>query len=257
MSDAETAETADAGAAPRRTVLLTNALAYTGPGALTALLAHGCRVACHDPAFADPAARAAFEAARPGTVALSASSAEETATQAAGLPGGLDAVVSNDVYPLNPRPVEEVDLADLRAAFEALTVFPFRLAQCVLPEMKRRGAGALIFVTSARERRPEPGFSVPTAVRAATTAFAKALAQEAAPFQVQVNVVAPNYLESALYYPPAFYVDDPAGRAKIAAAVPFGRLGRPEEAGELIAFLASGRSPFVTGQMIDFTGGWS
>jgi 3-oxoacyl-[acyl-carrier protein] reductase len=51
-------------------------------------------------------------------------------------------------------------------------------------------------------------------------------------------------------------VDDPAGRAEIAARVPLGRLGRPEEIGELVGFLASGRSTFVTGQVIDFTGGW-
>jgi 3-oxoacyl-[acyl-carrier protein] reductase len=48
-----------------------------------------------------------------------------------------------------------------------------------------------------------------------------------------------------------------SGRAAISALVPFGRLGDPAEVGELIAFLASGLSPFVTGQVVDFTGGWS
>jgi NAD(P)-dependent dehydrogenase (short-subunit alcohol dehydrogenase family) len=72
----------------------------------------------------------------------------------------------------------------------------------------------------------------------------------------QVNVVAPNYLYSEAYYPRARFIDDPLGSAEIAAKVPLGRLGRPEEIGELIAFLASGRAPFVTGQVIDFTGGW-
>ncbi|HRQ81550.1 MAG TPA: SDR family oxidoreductase, partial [Azospirillaceae bacterium] len=189
--------------------------------------------------------------------ALAAAAPGAVAAEAFERLGDLDAVVFNDVYPLTPRPVEDIDVADLRATFEAVTVFPFLLAQSVLPAMKRRRTGSLVFVTSARERRPEPGYAVPTAARAATSAFAKALAQEAAPHQVQVNVVAPNYLASALYYPPARFVDDPAGRAKIAELVPFGRLGQPEEAGELIAFLASGRAPFVTGQMIDFTGGWS
>jgi NAD(P)-dependent dehydrogenase (short-subunit alcohol dehydrogenase family) len=114
-----------------------------------------------------------------------------------------------------------------------------------------------VFITSARERRPEAGYAVPTAIRAATTAFARALALEAAPFEVQVNVVAPNYLASELYYPKARFVDDPAGRAAVAEIVPFGRLGQPEEIGELVAFLVSGKSPFVTGQTIGFTGGWA
>jgi NAD(P)-dependent dehydrogenase (short-subunit alcohol dehydrogenase family) len=93
-------------------------------------------------------------------------------------------------------------------------------------------------------------------LRAATTAFAKALAKEAAPFGVQANVVAPNYLYSEMYYPRARFIDDPTGRDTIARAVPFGRLGQQEEVGALIAFLASGKSPFTTGQVIYFAGGW-
>ena len=241
---------------PPRRVLLTNALSYAGPGALAALAARGDRVACHDAAFVDPAPRRAFEAAWPQATALANVAPEAAAAEAADLLGELDAVVSNDVHPLTPAPIEDVDIADLRATLEAVTVFPFRLAQSVLPAMKRRRGGSLVFVTSARERRPEPGYAVPTAARAATTAFAKALAKEAAPYQIQVNVVAPNYLASELYYPRARFVDDPAGRAKIAELVPFGRLGRPDEVGGLIAFLTSGQSPFTTGQVIDFTGGW-
>lgn len=246
----------DAPPSPIR-VMLTNALSYAGPGALAALAERGDRVACHDPAFADPAARAAFQSAWPRAAVLASVAPEAAAAEAADLLGDLDAVVSNDVHPLTPAAIEDVDIADLRATLEAVTVVPFRLAQCVLPAMKRRRGGSLVFVTSARERRPEPGYAVPTAARAAATAFAKALAKEAAPFQIQVNVVAPNYLASELYYPRARYVDDPAGRAKIAELVPFGRLGRPDEVGGLIAFLTSGQSPFMTGQVIDFTGGWS
>jgi NAD(P)-dependent dehydrogenase (short-subunit alcohol dehydrogenase family) len=47
-----------------------------------------------------------------------------------------------------------------------------------------------------------------------------------------------------------------AGREEIAAKVPMGRLGEPKEVGELVGFLASGRASFVTGQVINFTGGW-
>src|SRR6202040_101518 len=96
---------------------------------------------------------------------------------------------------------------DLMATFQAVVMIPIRLTQLFLPAMKARGRGTFVFVTSARELRPEPGFAVPTTLRAATTAFAKALAAEAAPFGIQANVVAPNYLHSELYYPRARYVD--------------------------------------------------
>ncbi len=71
-----------------------------------------------------------------------------------------------------------------------------------------------------------------------------------------MNAVCPNYLYSEMYYPRARFVDDPKGSCEIARLVPAGRLGRPEEIGELIAFLASGKSRFTTGQAIHFTGGW-
>jgi 3-oxoacyl-[acyl-carrier protein] reductase len=167
-----------------------------------------------------------------------------------------DAVVSNDVHPIVRNEIGTIPLDHFRATFEAVVMVPVRLAQLFLPHMKALRRGAFVFVTSARETRPERGFAVPTTLRAATTAFAKALAKEAAPFGVQANVVAPNYLYSEMYYPRARFIDDPAGRDAIARAVPFGRLGQQEEVGAPIAFLASGKSPFTTGQVIYFAGGW-
>ena len=237
-------------------VLLTNVTQYTGPGALGALVRDGHTVACHDTAFMDAAARATFDAGHAAAHALEGQTPEAIHAEVAARWGVPDAVVANDVHPITKNGIEAIPLEDLWATFEAVVVFPVRLAQLILPAMKARGSGAFVFVTSAREARPEPGFAVPTALRAAATAFAKALAKEAAPFGIQANVVGPNYLESEMYYPRARFVDDPAGREAIARTVPFGRLGRPEEVGELIAFLASGRSPFTTGQVIHFAGGW-
>ncbi|MEZ5787427.1 MAG: SDR family oxidoreductase, partial [Xanthobacteraceae bacterium] len=151
----------------------------------------------------------------------------------------IEAFVSNDAFPNTPRPIEDVSLATVRESFEALFLFPFRLTQLLLPRMKRERKGRFIFVTSARYLQPEVGFSVATSIREGTTAFALALAKEAAPFGIQVNVMAPNYLYSEAYYPRARFIDDPEGREKIAALVPMGRLGTPEEAGELVAFLSS------------------
>jgi len=236
-------------------VLVTNVRDYTGPGAVAVLLRDGHAVLCHDPSFSNEAARADFERAHPGAAALSSDEPEALAAEVDGL-GPLDGFVSNDVYPITKRLIEEVALEDLRATFERVLVFPFRLTQLLLPAMKRRRQGSIVFVTSARETRSEPGFSVPTTIRAGTTAFAKALAKEAAPFEVQVNVVGPNYLYSEMYYPRDRFIEDPQGRDLIARTVPFGRLGQPEEVGELIAFLVSGRSRFTTGQVIYFSGGW-
>lgn len=237
-------------------VLLTHACQYAGPGVLPVLLRERHVPFCHDPSFVDPDAVRRFEARNPGATALAAQSPAAIAAELIAAGASVEAVIHDDVHPNHPRPIGEIPLDELQASFDALLRFPFDLTQRLLPGMKARGGGRFVFVTSARHRQPEPGFAVATSIRAATTAFALALAREAAPHGIQVNVVAPNYLYSEAYYPRARFVDDPAGRAEIAARVPMGRLGTPEEIGELVAFLVSGRSAFVTGQVIDFTGGW-
>lgn len=237
-------------------LLLTHARQYVGPGAVPVLLREKHHLVCHDSSFADPDAAKSFEAAHPGAQALRGQTPEAIAGELQERGLTVSAFVSNDVYPNTPRPIEEVSLDTLRQSVEALLIFPWRLTQLLLPAMKEARKGSFVFITSARYLQPEPGFSVATAVRAGTTAFAQALAKEAAPFGIQVNIVAPNYLYSEAYYPRARFIDDPAGRREIAGKVPMGRLGEPQEIGELIEFLASGRSPFTTGQVVNFTGGW-
>ncbi len=237
-------------------VVITHVHHYVGPGVLPILLRDGMRPLCHDTSFADPHTARAFEAAYPGAIALQAQTPAALGVEVQEHRVDVDACISNDVFPNTPCPIEAVSMQTLRASFDALLAFPFRLTQVLLPAMKQRNKGCFVFITSARYLQPEPGFSVATAIRAGTTAFATALAREVAPFGIPVNVVAPNYLYSEAYYPRSQFLDDPVGRAQIAATVPMGRLGTPAEVGELIAFLVSGRAPFLTGQIINFTGGW-
>ena len=239
-----------------RTVLVTNVTQYTGPGAMEILLQQDMRVVCHDPTFGAQAVRDDFHSRHPGTECLESVDPRALIHELQSGNLHIDAFVSNDVYPITRTPIGEIALEDLRNTFESVLVFPVHLTQLLLPEMKARRSGSFVFVTSARPLRPEPGYAVPTSIRAGAATFALALSREVASFGIQVNVVAPNYLHSEMYYPRAQFIDDPEGREQIAGIVPMGRLGTAEEVGELIAFLASGRSSFVTGQTIYFTGGW-
>lgn len=237
-------------------ILMTHVCHYTGPGAIPVLLRDHGKVYCHDSAFGDEVIAKRYEATHPGAVALRAATPQVLVAELAAREADIETVIHNDVHPNTPCSIEQIPLEMFQESFAALLLFPVELSQYLLPQMKAARRGRFVFVTSARYRQPEAGFSVATTIRAATTAFAQSLAREAAPCGIQVNVVAPNYLYSEAYYPRARYIDDPAGRAEIVAKVPMGRLGKPEEIGELIGFLASGKSPFVTGQVIDFTGGW-
>ncbi len=239
-----------------RTILVTHITQYAGPGVVATLLREGARVLCHDASFAAPEARDSFRQGHPGVECLESQEPDGLVAELEDKALNVDAVVSNDVHPTTPKPIGEIDPANLRSTFEAVFMFPVQLAQSLLPGMKTRGQGSYVFITSARPLRPERGFAVPTSIREATTTFALAMAREVAGAGIQVNVVAPNYLYSEMYYPRARFIDDPGGRDLIAGLVPMGRLGTPDEIGELVAFLVSGKSAFVTGQVIYFTGGW-
>jgi 3-oxoacyl-[acyl-carrier protein] reductase len=238
-----------------RTALVTNALEFAGPPAVTALQAAGFRVVAHDPAFSEPARRQAFGAT---TVALALAEQEPAAIIEAACAGGhgLDVLVSNDAFPAVHGPIEHADLGDLQRTLDRLVVFPFALAKAAIPKLKSRPGARVVMITSNRTRLPLSGGAIPDAARAALNALVRSLSLELAPSGIPVNAIAPNYLYSETYYPRAAFVDDPKGRAFIGRVVPVGRLARPEEIGELIRYLATASGTFMTGAIIDFSGGW-
>ena len=235
-------------------VFVSNVSEYTGPGVVQVLSRSGYQVLCHDRSFTDPDTREEFSH-KDTVIPLAAQSPEDIVAELQTI-GPVFRFVFNDAHPNSPKDFEDIELEELRAAHAALIEFPFRLCQLVLQTLKHEKSGSIVFVTSARQLQPEPGFAVATSVRAGATALAMAVAREAAPHGVQVNAIQPNYLYSEMYYPRARFIDDPKGREKIASIVPAGRLGQPEEFGELVEFFISGRSRFTTGQVINFTGGW-
>jgi len=236
--------------------VITNVSDYAGGPAASALAAQGFSVLAHDRSFAEAGARKAFEAANAGCTAAEAAEPEALVAEAVERFGRLDAVVSNDAFPAKRTKVEEGSAEDYRAALDALMVAPYRLAGAAAGVMKKAGGGRIVLCTSAAPMRPYPGFTVYASGRAGASGLAVALAKELGPFNIQVNAVAPNFLYSETYYPKAQWMEDPKYVQRVKDMVPLGRLGRPEEIGELIAFLLSGKSDFVTGQVIGFTGGW-
>jgi len=145
---------------------------------------------------------------------------------------------------------------DLRDTLAHLVIFPFEVASAAIPHLKCQPKARIVFISSNRNRLPLPGGVMPDIARAGANALVKSLSIELAPHGIPVNAIAPNYLASETYYPRARFVDDPAGRAYIERTVPAGRLARPEEIGELIGYLVTMEGTFLTGAIIDFSGGW-
>ena len=131
----------------------------------------------------------------------------------------------------------------------------------VLPEMKSRRWGRIISITSLTVKQPMEGLILSNAYRAALTAFSKTLAGDVAPFGITVNCVCPGYTDTERLRELTSSLAEKRGIAEAAVrldwekSIPAGRLGRPEEVADLIAFLASQRASYITGASILIDGG--
>ena len=236
--------------------LITNVLEFAGPPAVEALHECGHRIVAHDTAFADAAVRERYQRENPDVEVLAAQDPGEVVDTAWSIAHRLDVLVSNDAYPPNHGPIADANLDDLRRTLDRLLVFPFALAKAAIPRLKDRPGARIVMITSNRTRLPLPVGAIPDVARAGANALVKSLSLELAPYGIPVNAIAPNFLYSETYFPRSHFIDDPAGRAYIEQTVPAGRLARPEEIGELIRYLATMKGSFLTGAIIDFSGGW-
>ncbi len=239
-----------------RIALVTNVLDYVGPPAVKALLASGHKVVAQDPAFQEKKRQEDYKANHPGTVPVGLRDPTELIQHVWDNHKKIDVLVSNDTFPAIHIPIEDADVEDLEATIENVLVYPFRLMQEAIPRLRKQGRGNVIMITSCRTELPLPGGAIPDIARAGANALVKSLSIELAPLGIPVNAIAPNYLYSEAYFPKAKFIDNPIGKNFIREAVPAGRLGEPEEIGELINYLAMMKGSFHTGTIIKFAGGW-
>lgn len=122
--------------------------------------------------------------------------------------------------------------------------------------MKEARTGRIILVTSAAAVRPLATAVLYSAARAAATTLVTGAAKALGEHNIQLNAIGPDWFENPAYFPPGLWESDTELRATVAEEVPLQRLGRQDEMGALIAFLASGKATPVTGQFFGFTGGW-
>ncbi|MDE0200906.1 MAG: SDR family oxidoreductase [Rhodospirillaceae bacterium] len=239
-----------------RIVLITNVEHFVGRPVAAELAAMGATVVCHDESFADSAAAERFAAANPALSVVGAQTPGEIVAAATERCGRVDVVICNDAGAAIRAPIERASVDDMRSALEEMVVFPFLIASAAVPQMKERKRGKILFITSATPLRGLPNYSMYVTARGATNALTVSLAQELGRDNIQVNAIAPNYVESPTYFPPEL-VNDPDTFAKMTRNIPLKRLGKPEEVAALVAFYASDKSDFITGHVMPFAGGWA
>jgi NAD(P)-dependent dehydrogenase (short-subunit alcohol dehydrogenase family) len=171
--------------------------------------------------------------------------------------GCPDILIVNLAAPSSPNiAVEDLDEATWLEKFEVMVHPLFRLVQAVLREMKQRRSGKVVVYGSATGLRSMARVSAYSAARAAQVGFVKAAGLEAAPHNVQINLIAQNYVENPDYYPPEL-IESERFQRHLARNVPVGRLATALEDAQLALFLASDKSDFIVGQAIPFSGGWT
>lgn len=239
----------------KKVALVTNVHQYAGPGAVEALLDDGMIVVGHDATFGEASARDAFVGQRETVFATSEIDAVALVRSVLAQHGRIDALISNDIIANPLRPIDGSSDADYREVLEAGAVYPFALSQAVLPHMRARRSGAIIFVTSATAMHPFADTAIYGAARAATTAYAIALGQAVGPDNIQVNIVGPHWTRNNTYFPEGWEQMMPDFAIKLKTEVPLRRLGTQAEIGALIALLASQRAMPLTAQFINFAAG--
>jgi len=126
----------------------------------------------------------------------------------------------------------------------------FNVTHPLLPLMAERGFGRVINISSVNGVKGQFGQANYSAAKAGILGLTKALAQEVAKKGVTVNAIAPGYIGTDMVM--AIKEDV---REQIVATVPVGRLGRPDEIGDLCAYLASDKAGYITGATININGG--
>lgn len=170
--------------------------------------------------------------------------------------GRVDVLVANLAIPAPRSEISDVTEEEWRSVFSALVDPLPRLARAVLPAMKERRSGKILVMGSASALRGMKQRSTYAAARGAQLAFVQAAGVELAPFQVQINAIAQNFVENPTYFPPEVQAD-PAFQERLRREVPLGRLVSAREDASFAAYLCSDAADCFVGQVFSVCGGWA
>jgi 2-dehydro-3-deoxy-L-rhamnonate dehydrogenase (NAD+) len=164
--------------------------------------------------------------------------------------GRVDVLVNNAGIAGRAAPIHEVTIEEWDTLMSIDLRSVFLCCKAVLPFMLQQQKGAIINVASVAGKEGNPNMAPYSAAKAGVIGFTKSIAKEVAQKGIRVNAVAPATAETDILKTLSEQAID-----YMRSKIPMGRFCKVEEVAEVIAFLASDRSSFVTGQTYDVSGG--
>jgi len=234
-----------------------------GRAAAAALVAEGCRVSI---CGRDRGALEAAKAALGGSVLAFPCDVTKPADIEDWYKATLEAFGQVDILVTNtggPPAATFLDLTEAQweSGVQSTLMNVVRLCRLALPGMRERRWGRIVHITSLVAKQPTPLLTISSALRAGLSAMTRTLAQEFSGDGVTVNALLPGHVmtDRQLHLAEIRCAKEGITQetyfARVAAEIPARRLGRPEEVGDVIAFLCSERASYITGSSIQVDGG--
>ncbi|WEX08750.1 SDR family NAD(P)-dependent oxidoreductase [Chelativorans sp. AA-79] len=180
---------------------------------------------------------------------------EKAARTAVDAFGGIDILVNNAARGIRGV-VDEIDEENWNTVIDTNLTSVWRGMRVCIPEMRRRGGGSIVNMSSVQALAGFKGWAAYAAAKGGINALTQQAAVELAPHKIRVNAVAPGTIMTPLNE--KVFAEHPDPQKLIQTwnnAHPLGRFGQPEEVAELVLFLASDRSSFITGEIVRVDGG--
>jgi 3-oxoacyl-[acyl-carrier protein] reductase len=163
----------------------------------------------------------------------------------------LDILVNCAGVTIAGHAVDQVSTADWRVQIDVNLTGTFFCTRAVVPGMRERRFGRIVNLASALATRGLPGSSAYSASKAGVAGFTRAVAADLAPHGVTVNAVAPGYVDT-----PMTHAFPPGLREERLAEIGMARFAEPEEIAAVVGFLTSRQASYVTGALVEATGGF-
>lgn len=164
--------------------------------------------------------------------------------------GGYVAYLVNNAGITNDSMLHKMSHDQWRKVIDINLGSCFNMCRAVIEQMRENQFGRIVNISSVNALQGCIGQTNYSATKAGIIAFSKSLALENAKKNITVNAVAPGYTNTEMMNT----IPDEVMK-KIIAQIPVGRLGKPEEIAEIVSFLCSDQSSFITGQVLSVNGG--